>query len=263
MYRGFGGAECFVYCEKEPKPISTGEFIFSLAFSLFFVGMGVLIAVLTISIVSPPKRLNAPCSGYHIEDNIGAIDNIEQLELTLKEFEEKTGICPCVVTVYDDEWQGFSRDIEDAAYYEYVSRWRDEKHFLILYSKPYLSYSTEWEWHDMSGDDTDRIITDAHFSRFQKDLNRLLSSKKSAGRALDEAFRLSLDYMMDGTFDFDTVVFIIMAVFWNAVSITVLIKFIVSFIVSRRKYTEVPEYYKSPVFQDYSKGYDPNNTYFE
>ena len=263
MYRGFGGVERFVYCEKEPKPISTGEFIFSILFSLFFVGMGVLIIFLVADMVSLPKKLNAPCSGYHIVDNIGVIDNSSRLEQTLKKFEEQTGICPCIVTSYDEDWQQSCSDIERAAYVEYVGRWKDEKHFLIFYSASKNSPKTNWEWHDMSGDDTDRIITDAHFKTFQKDLNKLLRSGTSVGAALDSSFEKSLDYMMNSTVDSDAVVFIIMAVFWNAVSITVLIKFIVAFIVSRRKYTEVSEYYKTPILQDYTKGYNPDDTHFE
>ena len=264
MYRGFGGREYFVYCEKEPKPTTVGEFIFSLIFSLFFVGMGVVIFVLAISLVSPPPKLSARCSNYHIEDNIGVIDNQAQLEQALQAFEDKTGICPCVVTVYDDYWESSYSDIEDAAYYEYVTRWRDEKHFLIFYSASRLFSSTRWEWHDMSGDDTDRIITDKHFEMFQKDLNKLLSSKNtSVGEALEETFRNSLGYMMDATVDADGIIFILMGVFWEIISVTTMVMFIRSFIISRRKYTEVPEYYKPPVFQDYSKGYDPKDTHFE
>ncbi|MCH5208144.1 MAG: hypothetical protein J1F04_04620 [Oscillospiraceae bacterium] len=264
MYRGFGGREYFVYCDKEPKPTTVGELIFSLMFSLFFVGMGVVIFVLAISLVSPPQKLNARCSGYHIVDNIGVIDNQPRLEQALQAFEDKTGICPCVVTVYDGFWDTSCSDIEDAAYYEYVTRWRDEKHFLIFYSASEMSPSTVWEWHDMSGDDTDRIITDGHFAVFQKDLNNSLRSRStSVGESLEAAFRNSLDYMMDATVDADGVIFILMGVFWEVISVTTMVMFIRSFIISRRKYTEVSEYYKPPVFQDYSKGYNPSDTHFE
>ena len=133
-----------------------------------------------------------------------------------------------------------------------------------MYSAAKNSPNTNWAWYDMSGDDTDIIITDSHFKTFQKDLQRYLSAENvSVGSAFEAAFRRSLSYMMSPSANSDSVMLIIMAVFWNTVTFIMLFNFISTFIQSRRKYVEVPEYYKSEVLQDYSKGYDPSKTNFE
>ena len=264
MYFGFGGRERFVYSEQMPQPVSVGTLIFELVFFSFFVLAGVFLIYVAVQSYAPPKKLSAVCSGYHIKDNIGVIDNQARLEEALAEFEDKTGICPCIVTVNHEDWQEVYNNIEDAAFNEYVTRWDDEQHFLIFYSAAKGSPKTNWAWYDMSGDDTDEIITNSHFKTFQNDLQRYLSAENaSVSDAFEAAFRRSLDYMMKPSGNEDSAIIVFMAIFWNGVTFFAIFNLISNFVKSRRKYVEVPDYYKSEVLQDYSKGYNPSEHNFD
>lgn len=243
-YYGFGGRERYIYCSQAPTPLSIGGFILELFFALIFVLSGFIIVFFAITECSPPQKLSAQCAGYgnHIVDNISVIDNKAQLEQTLNEFESKTGICPCIVTVNHEYWQVKYADIEQAAFNEYVTRFVDEQHFLILYSAASKSPETNWAWYDMSGDDTDRIITNSHFKKFQKDLQSGLSSSgSSVGAAFDAAFKNACDYMMDGSLTEEGIMLIVMAVFWWLCTGLLVFSFVSTFVRSRRKYEEVPE----------------------
>ena len=64
------------------------------------------------------------------------IDNEADLEDVLEEFNDMTGICPVIYTVYTEEYDRRYADLESYAYDYYVDNWSDEQHYLIVYAIP-------------------------------------------------------------------------------------------------------------------------------
>ncbi len=240
-YYGRNGSEHYIYSTEMPKRMSLFELIFTLIFLVPFLVVGTL----SFSTLMPVKPLTPvyEVPDVHIEDHIGTIDNNSSLENTLKDFEELTGISPYIITVYDSEWQDNFVDLIDYSYDLYVNHFDDEQHFLIVYSEPEnadeLSF-VDWRWEAMQGDETDSIITEENFARFQDDLQEGLTKNNiSTGDAMENAFINSLDYMMK--IDKNALAAnLFFPIVWNSIVLVFIISFIKNFIVSRREYVEVP-----------------------
>ncbi len=235
------GIEHYVYSTQMPKKMSTITLIITLImFSPFL-----LVGIISFSTLMPVKPLTPvyEVPDVHIEDHIGTIDNNSSLEKTLKDFEELTGISPYIITVYDSEWQDNFVDLIDYSYDLYVNHFDDEQHFLIVYSEPEnadeLSF-VDWRWEAMQGDETDSIITEENFARFQDDLQEGLTKNNiSTGDAMENAFINSLDYMMK--IDKNALAAnLFFPIVWNSIVLVFIISYIKNFIVSRRVYEEVP-----------------------
>ena len=174
------GMAHYIYSDSTPKPQSLASLITSIIFLIPFLAAGILILSLIFQEFSPPKPVtqNYIDNGIYIEDRASVFQNTAQLDASLRNFKEKTGIAPYVITVYDSDWEENYNSLESYAYSLYVNRFSDEKHFLVVYSEPENADSLEfvdWSWEGMQGDDTDNIITTANFSKFQSDLQRYLT----------------------------------------------------------------------------------------
>ncbi len=128
----------------------------------------------------------------YIVDNIGVIDNEDSLNEVMQEFEDLTGIYPCVMTVYDSDWNQDYDELWQYAYDVYINTFSDELHFLIVYSEPENAVDldfVEWAWEAIQGDDTDPILTKYNFRIFQDALQTdLLRDNVSVGEAFENAF---------------------------------------------------------------------------
>lgn len=253
-YRDRRGNTHYIYASDKPKPQSIIGFIFSMITLLPFLAFGVLIFVAAGWEFMPkdPLKKEYICTGVHMIDNINVIDNYAALEKSLEEFEDVTGICPCIVTVHDSDWKD-SRTLERYAYNYYVDTWEDEQHFLIVYSEPEKPDSDgflDWSWEGMQGDDTDPILTEKGFSHFQNDLmNGLYSDDISVGDSFRTSFDNSLDYIMQPPYKdgLETILAIIVGgTLWFFVFIFSAVSMIKGFIMSRREYSEVTEEYQGP-----------------
>ena len=96
-----------------------------------------------------------------VDDKLNVLDDSSRLREAMEAFSEKTKITPAVVTLYNEEWQRFGvSSLKDYAYSQYLMRFRDEKHWLIMYSEPKEKTGEwEWFWEGMQGDDTDPVLT--------------------------------------------------------------------------------------------------------
>lgn len=135
----------------------------------------------------------------HIEDSIGVIDNEDDLEDALSDFEDVTGICPVVYTVYDEDWQDGYTDLESYAFDVYVDNYDDEQHFVIVYSIPEDQIADfnsgdlevpDFSWEAIQGDETDPILTQGMFRRFSKVFHNSLEDGVRPGSALTDAFEV-------------------------------------------------------------------------
>ncbi len=144
------------------------------------------------SIKTPKKLTGNYDTEIIIEDNINVISKSEEKELksVLKEFYKETGIVPAVVTVNNEEWRT-TGNLEGYAYKDYLDRFKDEKHWLIVYSEPEDPDPSfvDWYWEGMQGNDTDDILTSKKTKAFTDDLQKdLLKEKTSVGEALIASF---------------------------------------------------------------------------
>lgn len=255
-YYNLRGEERYIYSTEKPKKQSIPSLIFSLLFSFIFVFMGLgmfgnLGTELRSAGILKPKALK-PLGTYeeaHIADNADVITDKVSLEQRLQNFENLTGICPFVETVYDSDWEDAYYDLEDYAYHLYLQKFDDEQHFLIVYSEPEntkeLDY-IDWQWEGMQGDDTDSILTEHKFVIFQMDLQTYMEDETvSVGEAFEKAFTNSLDYIMDKNMSGASLAEMIfplgMTLFWNGVVWYIFVTLIKNFIDSRRDYTEMPD----------------------
>ena len=144
---------------------------------------------------SSPKKIKGSYESpdTHIE-GYSYLDNTEELEKNLEEFEDLTGICPIVYAVYNDDWDDY-KDLEDYAYDLYVDNYSDEEHFVIVYSID-EDDAGDWYWETMVGDDTDDILTEGRLKTFGKALQKRLESGTEPGKAISETIEDSFDYIM-------------------------------------------------------------------
>ena len=136
-----------------------------------------------------------------IEDDLGVITNTEELQATMEDFRDRTGITPCVVTIRNRDWQGQHvenidgvmtyityDDLSVYALHEYEERFEDESHWLIIYSQDSMD-STNWSWEGVKGTDTTSVLTGDRLHKFNVTLTGELRRKDhNVGASLIEAF---------------------------------------------------------------------------
>lgn len=237
--------EHYMYSDTTPKPMPIWQFVISMLVYIIFILPAV---IMTQGLVSPYQQPKALIPEYaqseeYIIDMAEVIDNEESLVQNLKEFQSLTGIAPYVVTVKDSVWKNKSATLEDYAFNVYVSKFLDEQHFLIVYSEPDDAKTADfvdWSWEAIQGNDTDAILTEAHFERFQRDLQHNLNAG-SVGKAFEIAFSNSLDYMMEKA-EFSGIMIMNFAfpIFWCLVLFIMISSTVKQFILSRRDYEEAP-----------------------
>lgn len=222
------------------------SFIFQMVFFIPFIIAGIFVTSVGFSAGAFGVKALTPeykDNGNYIEDNIGVINNYDYLNKTLGEFQELTGICPYIITVYDSDWENNYNSLENYAYDLYVNHFYDEQHFLIVYSEPETVYNNgfvDWSWEGMQGDDTDSIITSNNFSEFQKDLQRYLTMNDyTVGEAFQQAFHNSLGYIMENDNNSNMNPFIIFALIWDLIILLIVCSTISRFVKSRRSYEQV------------------------
>ncbi len=181
----------------------------------------------------------------HIEDNTGCFPDYEnQLEQSLSEFENITGISPYVLSVNDSTWNEEYNYLDEYAYDKYLSLFSDEQHFLIVYSEPDLPDSSgyvDWSWEGIQGNDTDPILTTGKFAKFQTVLQRgLENDSMNPEKAFTDAFSDSLSYILNPSLNFSAILpMLVFVLFWYGITGFTAVSSIKSYIYSRRDYDEV------------------------
>ena len=195
----------FVYSNYDIRKTSNAGNITLLVFFLCIIAFFTVVGL--IAAINVPKKIDT--SSYSTEvtitDTIGIIDNEVELESTLQDFYNETGISPVILTVYNSDWEGKYDDLETFAYSYYLQEYDDEKHWLLVYSEPETPNPdfNDWYWEGMQGDDTDGILTYAIADEFDKELHKdlLRESKLSVGEAFVKAFELITPNIMNTTFE--------------------------------------------------------------
>ena len=128
-----------------------------------------------------------------IQDNIGVIEDEDGLYDVLKDFYKKTGIVPAVMTINNEEWwNSEGRDFSSVALKKYTSTFKDECHWLIVYSEPENPDPSfnDWYWEGMQGDKTDDIVTRKVADTFTEEVHKLLlKNSVSVDDAIAGGFR--------------------------------------------------------------------------
>ena len=135
----------------------------------------------------------------------------ENFSKTLTKFLDKTGIIPSVEFVDDADWvedYGLN-NMENFAYNEYVTKFSDEYHLLIVYSYSDINQKTgftEYYYHTMWGDNLGKTAKEKDEKKLLKLLERNLAiaNGKNVGSAVDTTFDEYLDYFESKTISVDT-----------------------------------------------------------
>ena len=196
-----GRPDEYVYARRMPDKTGITSVIVYALFGAFLVIMALL--------GSHPEfaeKLNAEYSDEPaIHDNIGVINNADELQKTLNDYCYTTGICPVLYTVYDEDWNDDYADLEDQAFATYVNNYSDEQHFVIVYSIPKAQAEgvkdgsitvPDYSWEAVQGDDTDALITESVFKKFGKTVQRELEAGEGPGEAFDSAFAESTETLV-------------------------------------------------------------------
>ena len=157
-YRNGDSKVYYKYVKNKAGIPAAAVVFFSFVYLIFlFAAIGLIAASVS---VRKPLKLDYN-DEIVIEDNIGRMNASEKADLTeaFEEFKTKTGVTMSFITVYDDRWSYEKDTLEDYAYYLYVNRFNDEKHWLIVYSEN--NGSADWQWEGMQGDDTDTVLSKA------------------------------------------------------------------------------------------------------
>lgn len=268
-YHDRNGSERFIYSSAAPLKVPFIFIIITFFFMIPFVAAGCFMGVTAFKTLFPsaPKPLKPEYSAVssHIEDNVGVIGNESELEDTLRDFQEKTGICPYIVTVYDFFWSDNYSSLADFAMDYYLGSFSDEQHFLVMFSRPEEpdeNNFVEWRWDAIQGDDTDPIITEEKFKRFryllQEEFNK---DDTSIGEAFDLTFSKTNSFIMDKTKGNSYGWFLIFfTVMWNGILLIIIFSIFKQYKNGRRDYEEVPMDYPNSS-NDNSHNYDNYDNY--
>lgn len=181
----------YFYSNYDPtEKLSPWRYLMLLFYVPFFFGVFSMIAT---AVHFPAKLKTDYNTEIIIEDRVDVIADEAGLEKTLETFLEETGIAPAVVTINNEEWQGYYSSLEDYAFSWYVNHFRDEKHWLIIYSQPQIPdvKFNDWYWEGMQGDDTVRILNDSVCRDFNNELQTYLTA--SSFYTVGDAIKLAFD----------------------------------------------------------------------
>ncbi len=190
------GKDEYVYASSKPQKAGLGSVIFMSVFSAIFLGGTCFGVFSSVPHKLKTKYLDTPA----VYDNVDVIADDESLVDTLKDYQELTGICPVIYTAVHEDWKDDYDSLEDYSFYTYTSNFKDEAHFVIVYSVPvsdleYIGqepgFVPDFKWEATQGDDTDPIITESYFKKFADKVQDGLESGEDAGVAFDEAFKFA------------------------------------------------------------------------
>ena len=180
---------------------------------LFILIISVLIGALLFVNYRNPKKLSTSYNtNIVIEDTMDVLSSYEEEELNeaFERFLNKTGITPAFYSISNSSYSG---SLETVAYNKYVSRFNDEKHWLIVYSADSNTFKSNYHFEGMQGDDTDEILTYSIAKSFNKKVYNYLESSYYPGAAFVMAFNNLSNTIMDKGFVINWSTTLILALF--------------------------------------------------
>ena len=199
------GMMVFFYSDTVPRKTSLRSTI------LLYGGLIIFFVVLAVFLITAavPKKMSKiyinPTSSYY-EDNAGIVTKTDDLNAEFNSFYELTGVQPYLYTInaenFPKQYGSITKySLEDFAYDLYLDLFNDEGHWLIVFVK----YDDEpyFVWIDMAGDNTQNLINDSFFNRFQRDMQHYLNHATLSNSNMDycdaivTSFKYSEEYVLD------------------------------------------------------------------
>lgn len=200
-------------------------FLFIFAAVLIFLGVFIVPMLVMIKPYSKATPLTIDYdSEIKIVDSIDIFSDDEE-EYTMRQlkiFQDKTGITPIIVTVSTENWIDNFDSLERLAYNYYVSKYPDEKHWVIIYSQSKIDPS-KWCWEGMQGNDTDPILLTYKTDEFNKDLQGNIEAK-GFNKAIGLSFARFSETVMET--HYHGIFFVILGIY---ISLALVFPFIVLF----------------------------------
>lgn len=136
----------------------------------------------------------------YIYDDSHLVDDKEEQALTetLERFRDETGIIPSIEFTVDELWNYDYSNMEAFAYNEYVCRFSDEHHLLIVYSFGAGNDVTgfnEFHWESMWGDDLSKTASTADENYLANTMQKNLTVAN--GNDVANAIALSFDELYE------------------------------------------------------------------
>ena len=232
----FPGSTCYVYYGRHglmrtvylsgDASAATRSKIPALIGIIVFMLIGIGVGVFT-GFHNPSKISTDYSTSIVIQDNTNILTDEEETTLndTFHEFFTVSGICPSVVTIPNSTWKNKYASIGGYAYDKYLEMFKDESHWLIVYSD--AGDRSDWYFEGMQGNDTDNVlslrVTD-RFNSFLYDKLSLPSSK--VGTSINEAFKDIMPTMMDSYFAIDNKVGIFLIAWEGILAVALVITII-------------------------------------
>lgn len=170
----YNGRPHYYYANHKVTSNTKSAGVTFIVFAVIWILMSLPVVISSVSevFVSGPLSLNYDTK-IVIDDEIGIVDNKAGLTDAFTAFQEKTGVTLSVVTRSpENAYMGSS--YETQAYNCYVSRWDDERHWLIYYVGSSLDRTDDWHWELMCGDDCTKILSSSIEDQFTRDFHRYL-----------------------------------------------------------------------------------------
>lgn len=143
----------YYYADSQNTDFTLGILILSLVLWSVLAGCIIWTIYLFVFFTPKPLDLNSYTSEIVIEDHLELIDE-EKVMPALETFRKTTGVTPGIEVVENQEWKQYD-SLEEYSYNEYLSLYKDEKHWLVVLSYP-ENYNddvfVEWSWEGMIGD---------------------------------------------------------------------------------------------------------------
>ena len=153
---------------------------------ILFIMLVIPLIILLTQGIHIPKTLSTDYdTSIVVEDDGNVLSNDEtaRLRRTFASFQRTTGITPAFEStswVYGMLW---SYGLEDYAYSSYTTKFKDEKHWLIVYQG-----GSNWAFEGMQGNDTDDILTGQVTKKFNAAFYNNLTSHIGVADSLINAF---------------------------------------------------------------------------
>ena len=145
-----------------------------------------------------PKKLSMNYDTTIVIDDAGdklSDEEETRLKKTFISFQEKTGITPAFTSINGWTSMFWMYGLEDYAYSDYVTKFKDEKHWLIVYQG-----GSNWAFEGMQGNDTDNILTGEVTKNFNSIVYNSLSSNVGVADSLIKGFDKISPTIMNNSF---------------------------------------------------------------
>lgn len=162
-----------------------------------------------------PSYVDSTVYVYDTQDYVSEQEE-KDLAKKLETFRDETGIIPAVEFTEDAMWNYDYVDMESFAYNEYVNKFSDEHHLLIVYSFGAKNNDTgfeEFHWESMWGDDLSKTASsgDEKYLADKMQANLTVANGEGVAAAIADSFDLLYERLNEKGFrpDFEMLLMIL------------------------------------------------------